>query len=174
MEKKLYVCIAPGGLRFIGLKCSIVNPCGDHWNPNDCYETYENESGYKFTNVEVVREIVPFDVYEKDDDGKYVKVVPQKVTQEKVLVDGIDGQFYAPESSVRQLSTDPKEVIEADMAVNYGIIIRRWLFLNVECTMPVYIDENHDLHTEGDVTIFTPCEEFKYKFVHIGGNLIFK
>ena len=168
--RKLFVCTAPQGYKFIGFPSDIVNPCADAWEPNSIIPACEDESGHKHTGAKAGREIVPFTCYIfNSESGTYKEVLPCEVDKE-VLV---DNRFYTSQSTVN-LIVNGANCDDSDTETLIGRIIRKKLLMNTICTAPIYIDEKTLLHTEGDVTVFVPLEDNLPTFASIGGKLEFK
>ena len=158
MTHNLIGFITSDGSKHLGYYTPIVNPCGD-WQPDspnqsESVEMYTDEYGNEYQDVKATFDVCAVSFYYWDFEQDRYEILPAPT--KNTLAERTAHLFSA------DLVTNDKEVIRA-----YLWTIREWLLLNAEITMPVYIDKELAIHSEGKISIHADAADMIPQYIKI-------
>ena len=141
MEKHLIGFVTKDGNKHLVYYTPIVNPCADYWEPDSIVEMYTDEHGNEYKDVKEEVPINTFPLYSWDNEsgGYQLMPSPQPTNLAERMAHLFSEDLIAEDKSVRMA---------------YLWMIREWLYLNANCSQPVYIDKDFTIHSDGDNVIF--------------------
>lgn len=140
MDKHLIGFITENGNKHLGYYTPIVNPCADHREPDCIIKMYTEESGQEYRDVKEEFVVSEIPLYSWDEQSNSYQLLPPP----------------APSTlSERMASLFSEDLITEEKSLRMARlwIIREWLFINTNCSQPVYIDKDYIIRSEGEIVI---------------------
>ena len=65
-----------------------------------------------------------------------------------------------------------EDLITEDKSIRmeYLWMIREWLYLNINCSQPVYIDRDYTIHSNGRIDLSSSSDKIIPDFIHFNNN----
>lgn len=138
MEKNLIGFVTKNGNKHLGYYTPIVNPCADYWEPNSIVELYTDEYGNEYKDVieEIPANSFPLYFWDKKSGDYQLLPAPHPTTLAERMAHLFSEDLITEDKSIRRA---------------YLWMIREWLYLNANCSQPVFIDKDFIIHSYGAI-----------------------
>ncbi|MBO4434271.1 MAG: hypothetical protein J5769_02315 [Bacteroidales bacterium] len=154
MEKHLIGFVTKNGSKHLGYYTPIINPCADYREADSIVKMYTDEYGkeYKDVKEEVHVNIFPLYFCDKESEDYKLLPAPHTTTIAERMAHLFSEDLITEDNSIR---------------MTYLWMIREWLYLNADCSQPVFIDKDYTIHSEGFIKIKDDVKEHIPDYINI-------